>query len=62
MSEAEIREALTEDIIDLAVRPINGPIKTATYFYSATEISKFGITPGSVIKVSPVTNAGEKIK
>jgi hypothetical protein len=62
MSEAEIREALASDIQDLSIRPINGTAKTATYFYSTTEIGKFGITPASVIKVSPVTNAGQKIK
>jgi len=62
MSEQEIRAALADDIASLAVRPINGPNATATYFYSSTDISKYGIVPGSVIKVAPVTNAGAKIK
>ena len=62
MSEAEIREALASDIQDLTVRPINGTTATATYFYTTTGINKYGITPASVIKVSPVTNAGQKIK
>jgi hypothetical protein len=62
MSEQEIRAALASEIEDQSIRPINGTAQTAAYFYSATDISKFGITPGSVVKVSPVTNAGEKIK
>lgn len=62
MSEQEIRAALASDIEDQSIRPINGTAQTAAYFYSTTEVSKYGITPGSVIKVSPVTNAGQKIK
>lgn len=61
MSEAEIRAAIAEDVTDQFLRPINGTAQTATYFYSTTEISKYGITPGSVVKVAPVTNAGAKI-
>jgi hypothetical protein len=62
MSEQEIRAALADEISSMELRPINGPATTATYFYSATNISKFGITIGAVVKVAPVTNAGEKIK
>lgn len=62
MSETEIRAALSSGIQDEEIRPINGNAQTATYFYSTTDITKFGITAGSVIKISPVTNAGQKIK
>jgi len=62
MSEQEIRAAIADEIASLGLRPINGPAATATYFYSSTDINAYGIVPGSVIKVAPVTNAGAKIK
>jgi hypothetical protein len=62
MSEQEIRAAIADEVASLGIRPINGPAATATYFYSSTDINAYGIVPGSVIKVAPVTNAGAKIK
>jgi hypothetical protein len=62
MSEQEIRAAIADEVASLGLRPINGPAATATYFYSSTDINAYGIVPGSVIKVAPVTNAGAKIK